>query len=429
MAGAGYNREQSDMPKSKNAHVSIERINVTRTQEGIMDGMPGEVGTHEWHMRIEVNGQVQWWDREGVVTGGEYAVRKTFPNVPLDGGKLTIFISGWEQDDFGDTELGNRRLTLTPEIDCPYGAYGAWVTARTGARSKHQGRFQAEAGGGIEGDYDFRVTVVPVGTRMTDVPGAYAALVREKQQELQGYWVAGWEDFNKQVDIWRAQGLRLARIASSETHPGQPSFGAMTERTFLGVFETGDPNMPFWLLAERDFHEKLTDLGRENIRATDIFAYREGGTIMIGGAFDKGERATELVVMPREDFEVEWRRRLDHQTLIAIDSFSAGRGVRWFAGLFQDGAAPRSGLWVGADEKDFRRQDDEFRRDGLKLVDFCTYNEGGTQFFNGIWHPQDEEVWLTLTSDWSTLVDRIDFSWNTGRGVMAIDRWSAAAKD
>ena len=46
------------MPKSEVAYVSIERLSVTRTQEGVQTGLPKEMGTHEWHMRIEVNGQV-----------------------------------------------------------------------------------------------------------------------------------------------------------------------------------------------------------------------------------------------------------------------------------------------------------------------------------------------------------------------------------
>lgn len=412
------------MPKSEIAYVKIERIRVTRTQEGVMTGLPKEMGTHEWHMRLEVNGQVQWWDRHGIKTGGEYTVGRIFPSVPLNGGKLKIKISGWEQDTFGDTELRNRTLTLTPEQDCPNGATSAWVTS---VSSSSYGTFTAEEGGGIEGDFDFRVTILPVGKRLDDSRSSYAVLVRDKRNGGQAYHVAGWDGFTSQIDTLRKQGLRLSRIASAEARPGQPSFSDQVERTFLGVFEDGRTDMPFWLLDEGGFRGRQAELARQGIRATDIFAYHENGTTMVGGTFDRGS-PTELVVLPRAAFEAEWAKRAQGQGLIALDSFAA-RGERWFAGLFEQGASGPAALWVGADERDFRRQDNEFRDGGLRLIDFCTYNQGGTQIFNGVWSKGDRQTWLVLEPDWPHLTSRIDFNWSMGREIVAIDWWSSGSSD
>lgn len=413
------------MPKSEVAYVSIERLSVTRTQEGVQTGLPKEMGTHEWHMRIEVNGQVQWWTRHGIETGGQYAVGKTFPAVPLANGKLTIRIRGWEQDTFGDTPLRGRTLTLRPEDDCPHGVTGAWVTS---VSSSYYGTFIAEESEGVEGGFDFRVTILPVGKTLDSSRGSYALLVRSGRDTGQAYHVAGWDGFTKQIDALRERGLRLSRIASAEARPGQPSFSDLVERTFLGVFEGGRTDMPFWLLDEAGFRSRQAELSRQGIRATDIFAYHEHGTTMIGGAFDISDNDTELVVQPRRAFEEEWGKRSQSQRLIAIDSFSM-RGERWFAGLYENGASGPSGLWVGADERAFRQKDSEFRSAGLRLFDFCTYNEGGTQMLNGIWGRDERQTWLMLESGWDALTSRIDFNWSMGREIVAIDQWSSGASD
>src|ERR1043165_3630353 len=117
------------MTQTNIAYVSVERLKVTRTQEGKMTGLPQEPGkTHEWRMKINVNGQVQWWENDEIAAGGEYKVNCSFPVVPLIGGKLTISISGSEQDLIVDTALSSRSLTLTPAVDCPYGVHHIWVT-------------------------------------------------------------------------------------------------------------------------------------------------------------------------------------------------------------------------------------------------------------------------------------------------------------
>jgi hypothetical protein len=415
------------MTQTAIAYVSIERLKVTRTQEGKMNGLPKEPGkTHEWKMKLDVNGQVQWWYREGIKTGGEYKVDRSFPFVPLIDGKLTITISGAEQDLIVDTTLSSRTLTLTPAVDCPYGVHHVWVTSES---SGYYGTppFVAEEGLGDEGGFDFRISIHPVGKSVDDAGHDYAVLIHDRDID-QGYWVSGMEKFTQTIDEWRDAGLRLSRIATCETYPGQPSFSDVVERTYIGVFEAGNTNMPFWELGIDDFKAKIDEhWKRDNIRPTDIYAYFDSGTAMIGGTFDTGNR-TELVVLPRADFEKECQTRGDAgQGLIALDSYHDGR-QRWFAGLFEHGIG-KSMLLLGAVERDFRNTDNDLYEAGWRAIDFCTYNEGGTQIFNAVWRPGTYQTWLVLEPDWSHLVSRIDYNWRQHRQVVAIDAWSAGAAD
>jgi hypothetical protein len=382
------------------------------------------MGTHEWHMQIKVNGQTQWWDRHGIKTGGEYKVDRFFSNVPLDDGKLRIYIGGWEQDTFGDTELSSRSLVITPAQDCPYGVHHIWVTSYS---STYYGPFIAEEGMQSEGGFDFRISIYPVGKRIENADHDYAVLIHDRNVD-QGYWVSGMEAFTATIDDWRNDGLRLSRIASCEADPGQPSFSDKVERTYMGVFEAGNTGMPFWELPLDAFKAKIDEHWKTGkIRPTDIYAYRDNGAVMVGGTFDQGGR-TELVALPRAEFEREYASRsAAGQGLIAIDSYSDGR-QRWFAGLYEHGIG-KSLLWVGADERHFRGKEAEFRDAGWHLTDFCTYNDGGVQVFNGAWRPGKLNNWLTLEPDWSHLVSRVNYNWSQQRQVVAIDSWSAAAVD
>ncbi|WP_439495560.1 hypothetical protein [Bosea sp. (in: a-proteobacteria)] len=410
------------MVQTNIAYVRIERLKVTRTQEGINTGLPKEMGTHEWHMKMTVNGQTQWWTRHGIETGGEYKVGLDYLYVPLIDGKLHISISGWEQDTFGDTELSSRSLTLTPAEDCPYGVNRAWVTSYS---SGYYGQFIAEEGMASEGGFDFRITIQPIGKRLED-NRQYAVLIRDREV-YQGYWVSGWDAFTKNIDDWRKEGLRLSRIASCEAAPGQPSFSSRIERTYIGVFEAGDTGMPFWELDRYAFAAKILELRRDGIRPTDIYAFQGNGTVIVGGTFDRGGD-TDLVVEPRAAFEKEWQSRSEAgQGLISLDSFSDGR-QRWFAGLFEHGIG-NSALWVADDERGFRAKDAEWKADGWRLIDICTYNEGGSQRFSGVWRRGARRTWLELEPDWGHLVGRIDFNWGLNREIVAIDSWSSAASD
>jgi len=412
------------MTQTNIAYVAIERLKVTKTQEGIITGLPKEMGTHEWHMQIIVNGQTQWWDRHGIKTGGEYSVKRYFPYVPLEDGKLLIYIGGWEQDTLGDTELSSRSIVITPAEDCPYGVHRVWVTSRG---SGYYGPFIADEGMASEGGFDFRISIYPVGKRQAEERRDYAALIHDRNID-QGYWVSGWDSFTKQIDEWRGAGLRLSRIASSESNPGQPSFSDKVERTYIGVFEKGNTRMPFWELPLDQFKAKVDEHWKvDKIRPTDIYAYFDKGTAWVGATFDKGNR-TEVVALPRAEFERDYASRTDAgQGLIAVDSYSDGR-QRWFVGLYEHGIG-KSILWVGAGERPFRAKDSEFYQAGWRLIDFCTYNEGGAQVFNGLWRQGDYRTWLTIEPDWSHLVSRINFNWSQNRQVVAIDSWSSNATD
>lgn len=413
------------MTQTNIAYVAIERLKVTKTQEGTSGtGLPREMGTHEWHMQIIVNGQTQWWDRHGIETGGEYKVDRVFSFVPLIDGKLSIYIGGWEQDTLGDTELSSRSLTVTPAQDCPYGVHRLWVTSYS---SGYYGPFIADEGFGLEGGFDFRISITPVGKRIEDSAHDYAVLIHDRNVD-QGYWVAGMESFTKTIDEWRGAGLRLSRIATCETNPGQPSFSDVVERTYIGAFEAGNTNMPFWELGLDDFKNKIDEHWKvDKIRPTDIYAYYAKGTAMIGGTYDKGNR-TELVALPRAEFEKECASRADAgQGLIALDSYSDGR-QRWFVGLFEHGIG-KSIPALGATERDFRNTDHDLYKDGWRVIDFCTYNDGGTQIFNAVWRKGDFRTWLTLEPDWANLVSRVNYNWGQNRQVVAIDSWSTAAAD
>lgn len=414
------------MTQTNLAYVSVERIRVTRTQEGINTGLPKEMGTHEWHMYITVNGQVQWWTRHGIETGGEYRVAKTFPLVPLDDGKLKIHIGGWEQDTFGDTELSSRTLTITPAEDCPYGVQGAWVTSYS---SSYYGQFIAQEGMQSEGGYDFRVSIHPVGGREDEATQQYAMLFRE-DTVYNEYYVAGWDDFTKQIDARRGAGRRLGRIAVCEANPERPSFSDQVERTYLGVFEPGDTGMPFWELDKDNFVNKVDEHWKvDQIRPTDIYAYwREDGWAMIGATFDRGENRTEVVAEPRDVFLRQFdARSRSGQGLIAIDSYFDGKD-RWFVGLFEHGIGA-SILWADAEERFIRAKDALHRSDGWRMVDLCSYNDGGTPRFNVIWRPGTKQTWFGTAYGWDHLTNYVSFYWEKKRQLVCLDSWSSAATD
>jgi hypothetical protein len=415
------------MTQTNYAYVAIERLKVTKTQEGKMTGLPKEPGkTHEWRMTIKVNGQIQWWGSDDIKTGGDYKVNCVFPFVPLIDGKLTIAITGEEQDLLADTTLSGRSLTLTPAVDCPYGVHHIWVTSYS---SGYYGTppFVAEESYGTEGGFDFRISIHPLGKSVENAPHDYAVLIHDRDVD-QGYWVSGMESFTKTIDEWRGAGLRLSRIATCETNPGQPSFSDVVERTYIGVFEAGRTDMPFWELGLDDFKAKIEEHWKvDKIRPTDIYAYFDKGWTMVGGTFDKGNR-TELVALPRAEFEREAAARGEAgQGLIAIDSYSDGRR-RWFVGLFEHGIG-KSMPALALTEREFRSQDHDLNNASWRVTDFCTYNDGGTQIFNAVWRKGDYQTWLTLEPDWSHLASRVSYNWGRHRQVVGIDSWSAAAAD
>jgi len=414
------------MTQTNIAYVAIERIRVTKTQEGINTGLPKEMGTHEWHMKIAVNGQVRWWTKHGIETGGEYDVSRVFAAVPLSNGKLTIAISGWEQDTFGDTPLSSRTLTLTPAQDCPLGVNGAWVTSYS---SGYYGQFIAEEGMASEGGFDFRITIRPIGGRVEEESQQYALLFRDAEVYNE-YWVSGWDAFTRQIDAWRGAGRRLSRISTCEANPAQLSFSSDVERSYLGVFAPGDTGMPFWELDKDGLKQKVDEHWKvDQIRATDIYCYlNPGGQAMVGATFDRGGNRTEAVIEPRDVFLREFGARSEAgQGLVAIDSYFDGK-ERWFAGLFEHGIGS-SILWVDGDETFIRMKVAEHRQSGWELFDLSTYNAGGTPMFNGIWRKSPKTSHFGIAYGWDHLVNYIDFYWQRKRQVVTIDSWSSAAGD
>lgn len=409
------------------ATVTIERLRVTKTQEGTLTGIPREMGTHEWHLKIVVNGQTQWWTRDGIETGGEYDVSRTFPLVPLDNDKLNIFIHGWEQDTFGDTELSSRSLTLTPAEDCPYGANGAWVTSYS---SSSYGQFIAEEGMESEGGFDFRVSIRPLAAGKEDVVESYSLLLRDRPVYNE-YFEAGWDAFTKQIDVWRNHGRRLSRISSCEADPARPSFSRAVERIYMGVFEPGDTGMPFWELDEKNFAAKLDEHWKvDQIRPTDIYAYRKpDGWVMLGASFDKGENRTELLVANRERFVRDFSSRSEQgQGLISIDSYFDEK-ERVFVGLFEHGIGA-SILWLDANETEIRSKDAQQRLEGWRMIDLTSFNAGDSPRYNAIWRLDDKaDTFFGTAYGWDHLTSYVSFYREKQWQLVAFDKWSSAAKD
>jgi hypothetical protein len=285
----------------------------------------------------------------------------------------------------------------------------------------------AEEGPGDEGGFDFRISIYPGAKKAANAPHDYAVLIHERDVD-QGYWVSGMASFTRTIDQWRGAGLRLSRIATCDTNPGQLSFSDTVERTYIGVFEAGRTDMPFWELGLDDFQAKVDEHWQaRKIRPTDIYVYNDRGNVMVGGTFDTGNR-TELVALPRAAFEAEFGTRSQAgQGLIALDSYGDGR-ARWFVGLFEHEIGG-SMCWIGDELCGFRDKDAEFNKSGWRLTDFCTYNDGGTELFSGVWRPGDFQTWLLPEPDWSHLVSRINYNWSQHYQVVAIDAWCDRAAD
>ena len=403
------------------ASVAIERLIVhdaaATEPAGKLGGEPGD--TSEWLLRIEVNGQVIWWQHSGIANIHEYSLNKNFPSVPLIDGNLTMKITGYEQDTFGDTKLNGYKLTVRPGDEFPYGASGLWVNG--GAH----GGYDAEYLGGKEGAYGWRFSVQPIVRDNVEEARRYVAVVREGSAYA-GYWVSDWNGFTSNHDVWKSEGLYLARVAASEADPARASFSPDVSRTFLGVYGSGTGNSPFWLLEREAFRLKVDEHAREGLQLIDVFSYWEDGHAMLGGTFGSGA-TTDLVVAPRFEFERDWaeRRRSRHR-LIALDTYHDGR-ERFLVGVYE-----RSGgdnvLRVAESLDTFKARKAELDAAGFRLVDICTFNEGHELRLCGIWHQEGPPSHLITAASWEQLVARLDAVVARKWHIAALDTWSPAER-
>lgn len=413
------------------ARVIIHQIRVDDAHS--VAGEPGSFA--EWNLVFAVNGQLAFWRQDvplsaGLIGPGSniYPLSMNFV-VPLLNGQVSIRISGDEIDDWPnpDDKIEAMEVLRTPAEEFPLGAVwqSASVSDLLGANGT-TGWSPYPRDTETIGGYTIWYSITPVAADGWDDTRQYIPLFREGWLDGNGWSVNDWTGFTKNHDDWIAQGLRLRRVSTCLSDANQPRFADTNSRTFMGIYSAGSGPWQFWLMDEHNFTNKYNDLSKQKIRCDDIFCYRENGQTMLGGTFSGDGEPTELVLLPGEKFEVDWRQRRDNrQRLVSIDTFHDGK-MRWYVGLYESGDYDQL-ISLRDTWKDLIDRKGGLREKGLRIEDYAAYNEGGELLLCAIWNslPKDSgQDWIMQEDSFSNLESRIDFNWSLGRHIQGLDSWA-----
>lgn len=411
------------------AKVTIHRIKVIDAHS--IAGEPGNYA--EWKVTFLINGIFRKVKRFDAAWFGGFRHLETDVNIdftviaPLINGQVVIQVFGEEIDDTtANDKLTPLQKTHRPAEEFPLGASWLMATVRNLDSEPHEPFFPYKKGTETIGGYTIYYSIEPQGETVDDDRRTYYPLIRAGSRYC-AWQVHNWEAFTSTQDAWSAEGLRLTRISTHLNDATSPRFAETSSRAFMGIYQEGRGFWNFWLFDAANFRAKFDQLRKAQIRCNDIFCYREGDTVMIGGVFSDDGPDTQVFI----DLSLDQLRAMNLEmnrldwSMIALDTYHNGK-EQSFVALFEERNHPTL-LANNLSYGDLNAKSNELAPKGLFLDDYCIHNDDGKAVFNALFRAMPEvQDWLTEDKGFSNLESRLDYNFRRERHIANLDSWSSA---
>lgn len=114
--------------------------------------------------------------------------------------------------------------------------------------------------------------------------------------------------------------------------------------------------------------------------------------------------------------------------LLLVLSFPTGAHAQLsYAGIFRAGSGA-SGAWVGREWPDFLKQWQAFEKQGLRMVDFETYTEGGKRLWAGIFAPGTYTPAAYIGKEWPDFLKQWQAFEKQGYRIIDFETWTDGGK-